>query len=380
MFCAAATTFALLYVPQPLLPLLSAHFRLSPGQAALALSAATLSLGLCLVPAGALSDRYGRRRIMLTSLVVSTLLGLACALAPNWPWLLGLRLAEGIALAGLPAVAMAYLREEIDPRSHARATGLYIGGTALGGLAGRIVSALLAEVGGWRLAFFGIALLAGCCVVVAATLLPASTHFTRTAQNSAGTTRRALQGKLPLLYCVGGLSMGAFVGVHNAMAFRLSAAPYFLTPGWLAAVFCVYVVGIVASPVAGRCADRLGRPVVTLVGLAGMGLGAALTLTHSLWAIVTGLALFTGAFFAAHAVASGWVTARAQRIGAPVGTAAGLYLLGYYLGSSVFGVTAGDIWSRFGWAGVVTMAVTTSALAALMAMRASVVPSRPSPE
>ena len=77
-------------------------------------------------------------------------LTLAAAVAPGWSALLALRLLTGVALAGVPAVAMAYVAEEVDAASVGAAMGLYIAGSALGGMGGRLVASLVADVAGWR--------------------------------------------------------------------------------------------------------------------------------------------------------------------------------------------------------------------------------------
>ncbi|MFD0516585.1 MFS transporter [Paractinoplanes durhamensis] len=138
---------------------------------------ATIGLGVALLITGPLSEKIGRTRLIHLSLTLSGIVGLACAIAPSWPALLGLRLLQGIALAGLPAVATAYLREELHAGTHARAAGLYIGGTALGGMSGRLVTGWVAEAAGWRWALAAVALLGLFCAFVVAGVLPASRNF-----------------------------------------------------------------------------------------------------------------------------------------------------------------------------------------------------------
>ena len=140
LFAAGVATFALLYSTQALLPELARSFRLSAAQSTLSLSLATAGLGVALLLAGPASEVLGRTRLIRLSLIGSAVVALACAAAPNWGWLLMLRLAQGVTLAGLPAAATAYLREELHPDTYARAAGLYIGGTALGGMSGRLLT------------------------------------------------------------------------------------------------------------------------------------------------------------------------------------------------------------------------------------------------
>ena len=189
-----------------------------------------------------------------------------------------LRTLLGVTLAGLPAVAVAYLREEVHEDSSAKATGLYIGGTALGGMVGRLLAGGLADLGGWRLALGGIGLLALACAVLTRWLLPPSRHFVaapaRPRQLLATTRRLVRDPALLALYGIGATLMGAFVAVYNAMGFRLAAEPYALSLGVAGLVFCVYPLGSLSSAYAGRLADRYGRrpvvPVACAVTAAGV--------------------------------------------------------------------------------------------------------------
>src|ERR1700754_1677983 len=97
MFAAGVATFALLYAPQPLLPLLSRDLHVSPAGSSLTLAVSTLALAAALLPAGWLSDAWGRTRVMRLSLVASALLGLLAAAAPGFGALLVIRALQGVA-------------------------------------------------------------------------------------------------------------------------------------------------------------------------------------------------------------------------------------------------------------------------------------------
>ncbi|MFK4083899.1 MFS transporter [Kribbella sp. NPDC020789] len=351
LFAAGLATFALLYSTQPLLPQLSAAFHVSPGQSAFSVSFATFGLGLALLVAGPVSERIGRTSLMRCSVAATSVFALLAAFAPTWHTLLALRGLQGIAMAGLPAVAMAYLREEVHSDSHARASGLYIAGTAVGGMSGRLVSGGLADLGGWRFGAAGIAVLGLICAAVVWLLLPASRNF------HPGSTRlfsgRMLQDPALLaLYGIAATAVGAFVAVYNGAVFRLSGEPYLLSAGASGLVFCVYLFGSAGSAGAGLLADRFGRRAVVPVGCLITLAGVAITLAAPLALIVVGLAVMTAGFFAVHGVASGWVPARAHAAGIGTAQASSMYLFSFYFGSSVFGGLAGTAWSRAGWTGV----------------------------
>jgi MFS transporter, YNFM family, putative membrane transport protein len=243
LFAAGVATFALLYSTQALLPEFARAFSVSAAQSTLSVSLTTIGLGLALLVAGPLSEVVGRTRLIHLSLTVSAVVALACAVAPTWHALLGLRLLQGVTLAGLPAVATAYLREELHPGTHARAAGLYIGGTALGGMTGRLVTGFVGELAGWRWALAAAAVVGLVCAVAVRLLLPASRNFVPVPARPAvlvTMTRRALTDRALLaLYAIGACSMGAFVALFNAMGFRLTSAPFDLGLGAAGLVFLV---------------------------------------------------------------------------------------------------------------------------------------------
>ncbi|MGW5259960.1 MFS transporter [Microbispora sp. NPDC004025] len=361
LFAAGVATFALLYSTQAILPELAAQFGVSTAESTLSVSLTTLGLGVALLVAGPLSDVVGRTRLIHLSLTASAVVAAACALAPGWPALVILRLLQGLTLAGLPAVATAYLREELHPSTHARAAGLYVGGTALGGMAGRLLTGGVAQAAGWRWALAAAAALGLLCALTVGVLLPASRRFVAAPAGVRALLRgslRALSDRgLLALYGIGGCSMGALVAVFNTLGFRLAGAPFGLGLGAAGLMFLVYPVGSVSSAVFGRLADAHGRRTVTPLGCLPAVAGVLVTLSSSLPVVVVGLALLTAGFFAVHGVASGWVPARAHAGGVSTGQAASLYLFTYYLGSSIFGSLAGHAWTDAGWPGVVALAV-----------------------
>lgn len=361
MFAAGMATFVLLYDVQALLPELVRAFDVSPTRATLALSLTTAALAVSLLVAGPLSEVVGRTRLIHVALWSSTAVALACAVAPTWEALLGLRLLQGVTLAGLPAVATAYLREELHPSAHGRAFGLYIAGTAFGGMTGRLVTAPAADLAGWRWGLAAAAALALVCAALVAWLLPASRHFVpgpAGVRVTLALARDAVRDRALLaLYVLGACGIGVMVAVLNALGFRLSAAPYDLSVGTISLVYLVYALGSVSSAVSGRVADRIGRRATIPAGCAIALAGVLLTLSSTLPFVVLGMAALTVGFFCIHGLASGWVTARAHLAGVSTGQAAAFYLFSYYVGASVFGNLGSAAWSHAGWPGVVALAV-----------------------
>lgn len=360
LFLAGLATFALLYDTQPVLPQISAHYGLRPDQAALSVSISTIGLALALLIVGPISEVRGRTRVIFISLFAAGAVAIGVGLAPTWELMLLLRLLQGISVAGLPAVAMAYLTEEVHRSAQARAAGLYIAGTALGGMTGRLGVSALTEVVGWRGGLIGMGAVALLCAVLVWRFLPRSQGFMPGESglaNLAHQTSAIMHDRVLLgLFFIAAAGMGSFVGVFNIMGFRLEAAPYGYSVGVVGLIFLVYALGSYSSAYAGKLAQKWGQRKVEPYAITVMICGLLLTLATPIWVIIMGLAIFTAGFFATHGVASGWVAARARAGVGATGQASSAYMFFYYLGSSIFGALAGTFWHWKAWPGVVLMA------------------------
>lgn len=353
LFAAGMTTFMALYYVQALLPQLSDHFGVSPANSALAVSLTTGFLAVAIIPASVLSERYGRVRVMVISALAASLIGVFLPWSPSFEVLLAGRALQGVLCAGVPAVAMAYLAEEIDGASLGTAMGRYVAGTTIGGLTGRLVPGFAADAVSWQWA-----LEIACLVSLGFALLfwkfvPASRFFFPQQVSPRITLHNLLThlrnpGLRPL-FVLAFVLMGGFVTVYNYLGYRLLRSPFNLSEAAVATVFFMYLAGTFSSTYAGRLADRIGRQQVLTVAVVLMLGGLALTVPDYLPTLLVGMLLFTAGFFAAHSVASGWVSARASDHRAE---ASSLYLFNYYLGSSVVGALGGLPFTAFGWSGV----------------------------
>ncbi len=353
LFAAGFSTFAILYCVQPLLPEFSREFHISAAVSSLSLSLSTGLLAVAMLLAGSLSEVWGRKPVMIASLLASAVLTLLSAAAPNWPSLLLVRMAIGITLSGLPAVAMAYVSEEVEPKSIGLAMGLFIGGNAIGGMAGRIISGVLTDLGSWRLAIGLIGALGLAAALAAWRSLPASAHF-QPRQADLRDLLRSLAEHLRDpglcgLFAEAFLLMGGFVTMYNYLGYRLTEPPYSLSQTAIGAIFAAYLIGTLSSAWIGELAGRLGRQRVLWAMIAIMLAGVALTLFNPLALILCGIVAVTFGFFGAHSIASSWVGSRAIHAKAQ---ASALYLFCYYAGSSAMGTLGGVFWTSQGWPGV----------------------------
>ncbi|WP_329252309.1 MFS transporter [Actinoallomurus sp. NBC_01490] len=365
LFVAGLTTFMSLYCTQALLPALSASFRVSPTTSSLLVSLTTGTLALAVIPVSALSERFGRTRVMLVSSAIAAPLGLLIPLCPSFPALAAVRAVQGVALAGVPAVAMAYLADEVHPEALGGAMGRYIAGNTVGGLAGRLLPGFVTDLAGWRWGLAATALAVTLLTAAFWALLPRSRFFTPSRPGLGGPARHLADPGMRRLYVVGLVLMAMFVTVYNYLGYRLIAAPFGLPESVVALVFLMYLAGTFSSPVAGSLADRIGRRRVLLGACALAACGLLLTLPDSLPAVGAGLLVMTTGFFAAHTVASGWVGRRATTAKAH---ASALYLFAYYLGSSVGGSAGGLAYEHGHWSATVVYGVALLAVALVAAL------------
>nr|WP_220477274.1 MFS transporter [Pantoea agglomerans] len=370
LFSAGLATFALLYCVQPILPVLSQQFGISPATSSLSLSISTGLMALGLLVTGPLSDAIGRKSVMVTALMLAAICTLVSATMTSWHGILIMRALMGLSLSGVAAVGMTYLSEEMDARVVAFSMGLYISGNSIGGMSGRLLSGVLTDLFSWRLAVAVIGCFSLASALMFWKILPASRHFrpiTLRPRNLLINFRLHWRDPgLPWLFAEGFLLMGAFVTLFNYIGYRLLDAPWHLSQAVVGLLSVVYLTGSWSSPKAGALTNRLGRGPVMLGATAIMLLGLLITAFNSLWLILPGMMLFTAGFFAAHAVASGWIGPRARRAR---GQASSLYLFSYYVGSSVAGTLGGVFWHNFGWIGITLFISVLLMLALLVAWR-----------
>lgn len=380
MAAAGVSTFALLYAPQPVLPQLAAAFRLDPGGASLAMGVATGALAVAVLPLAWLAGLVGRRRVIVWSVMASTIIGLLLPLAPSFSVLLVMRAVQGVAVAGFAGVAAAYLADAVGTARLPGAVGAMIAGNSVGGMLGRLGAGFAAGPMGWHGALLAVAGLSLLCALFAALTLPhdpapetpmPGSGLPTPGSSEVGPARRARLGVGmigPL--AVGILGTGSFVALYNAAGFRLAAPPLSLAPAAASLVFLSYAMGTASSAAAGRLAGRLGWTKALVAALAVTTAGFVLTAHTSLPLIVAGFAVLTAGFFAAHAMATAWVAADAPPHAR--GRAAGVYTLCYYLGSGVGGTVGSIVYAHAGWAwliGLTSAWLTLAALAVLLTRR-----------
>jgi MFS transporter, YNFM family, putative membrane transport protein len=353
LYLATVAVYADMYTTQPVLPLLSHELGVAPAVAGLTVSAVVLAIAVASSFYGPLSDALGRKRVMVGTMALLVLPTLGCALAPTLAWLVALRAAQGLLIPGMTGVSVAYVGDAYPPYRVGAVVGGLIGASVAGGLIGRVVAGGIAAHAGWRASFVAAAVgtLAGAFLM--AWLLPPQPPQRRVgwAASYRGMLAHLGDRRLMGAFGVGMTLFFGFIGIFTYLPYRLAAPPYGLSTGFISGVYLVYGAGIVASPVAGRLADRVGAERLMAVGLGTAAVGALLTLAPSLPVVVLGLVVLCTGMFTGQAIAPSYANRHARTA---KGGASALYLAFYYVGGTLGSVLPGLAWQRWAWPGVIT--------------------------
>lgn len=359
LFLAGFAIFSSLYCVQPMMPVFAQYFSVSPTHSSFPLSFSTVALAVGLLFTGLISDRFGRKPIMVCSLFLASTLLILSSCFPIWEVFLTTRIFIGLTVSGVAAVAMTYIGEEIAQKDVGFAMGLYISGTAIGGMGGRLIAGVLIDFISWQAATLIIGVLNFIIALVFYMLLPVSQYFKaypiRFNRFKESIIQNFVDKKLRILFLQGFILMGCFVSIFNYISYHLLEHPFNLSQSMIGLISIAYLSGIYSSPRAATWGRRFGRDNILIIMLLMMICGIGIMLISNIWFVLIGLILFTFAFFAAHSTASSWVAVQSLQYRA---MGSSLYLFFYYLGSSILGSSSGIVWEYLGWQGLSMFIIT----------------------
>lgn len=286
LLCGAAfLLFVQAFMVAPLLPKLARELHTGTGNVGLAVPAYLIPYGLATLVWGPLSDRIGRRPIIIGSMVAFVVLTAATAGAGSVTAFVLLRAATGVGASGVVPISLTLVGDLVAYDVRGRAFGWLFGSLAGGIAVGSTAGALLEPLVGWRGLFIAVAVLALLVTIAAARTVPSSPppESTRTVS--------ALSGYVLLLGGDRGRRTYAYVainaivqsGIYTWLGLYLERR-FALGPTGIGLVLFGYgVPGFLFGPLIGRIADRRGRALliplgVGVSGLTALGLGAPVPL------------------------------------------------------------------------------------------------------
>jgi MFS family permease len=363
---AGFSAFLDLYATQPLLPFLARTFHASALRVSLTITAPTVAVALAAPVVGRLADRFGLRRMIVSSAFALAAATLLAATAVTLPQLIFWRFMQGLTTPGIFAIAIAYIHEEWPAATAGSATAAYVSGTVIGGFTGRALMGVLAAAFTWQTSF---GVLGALNLGAAAVLWWQLPNERRGRHGDQTSMRGALSShlrntQLVATYAIGFCILCVQVATFTYVTFYLAAAPFGLSTAALGWIFITYLLGAVVTPIAGRWIDGYGRRR-SFVAAVAVGIAAVLmTLAPSLTLVIAGLSFFGTSVFVTQATASSHVGATATN---GRGLAIGLYSTCYYAGGSVGSVLPAVVWSRGGWSACVALIVGVQLVTGMIA-------------
>lgn len=285
------------------MPDIARQLSTTPAQVQFTISAYLVGLAVGQIIYGPVSDRYGRKPVLLGALVIYSLAGLACALSVSIDLLVAARVFQALGAAGLLVITRAVVRDLYTGARAGRELSVIAAVMALGPVLAPAVGGLLQTVFGWRAVFLAL-LIIGLAGIAAVVFLLPETLRERTSERFSLMSMLRSFGVLlrhPAYLAYLGLGTFSFAGLIvwiTSASFVLQDL-YGLTPFRFGVVFALGALGYMSgSTFAARMVTRLGLNAIVGLGsgalvVGGMAmLGALAFLPSSDLALVIGAAIY----------------------------------------------------------------------------------------
>jgi predicted MFS family arabinose efflux permease len=369
VFAAGMATFLNMYCTMSVLPLLAKDFMVSQAATGLTITAPLLATALVAPLIGAISDRFGRKKLILGAMFLLVIPTLLVAGTQHFHAMIFWRFVQGLMLPFIFTVTIAYIGDETEGGATVRLAAVYLSGTIFGGFVGRAIPGLVAQFYGWRVGLLLIAVLTLILAGIVAACLAPERRFRPVYGFGRALKSFSLHLANKRLLATNAVGFGVLfcmISVFTFINFRLAAAPYHLGPAALGCIFVVYLGAVVATPFGARLTNRFGRKRVMLGICPFIAAGLACTMAAPLPVIIFGLLLICCAVFVQQTMATSFIsTAAAQAKSAAVG----LYVTCYYIGGSTGGILPAPLFHHFGWNGCVVIVVLVQAVMLGLALR-----------
>jgi predicted MFS family arabinose efflux permease len=360
------------YMVAPLIPRLARIFAVSPEFISLVVPAYLLPYGAAVLFYGPLSDRLGRKPLILTSLGAFILLTGLTGLASSAPALIAMRFVTGLVASGVVPIALAMIGDLFAYEHRGRALGWLFGAMAGGMAFGSSAGAILEPFLGWSGLFFGVALLSGVVFIALARRLAAFPQAGRISAVPAPGWRTVVAALRRLLASARSRRTYAYVlfnaifhsGVYTWLGYYFAEKHHLGELGIGLALLGYGVPGLLLGPVIGRLADRAGRRLLIPLGVAIGGASAiALALDVPLLLASVFVTTLSLGYDMTQPLLAGIVT----DLGAPRGLAMGFNVFTLFIGFGVGSVVFSSL-LPFGLSTALLVFGGVTVLAALLAV------------
>jgi MFS transporter, DHA1 family, multidrug resistance protein len=274
------------------LPTLRIEFDASVAAVQLTLAVFTLAFGLSQLVYGPLSDRFGRRPILMFGVTVYALASLACAFAPTLEWLIAARFCQALGACSGQVVGRAVIRDNHEGPAAARLFGLIQTGVVMVPILGPTLGGAISAASGWRSVFLAISAASVVLTLAVIRWLPE----TNRRLDPSATAPRMLMANSKLI-----LGHRKFAGYTMVVAFAylglavwLSLSPFILidllglSPQMFGVVFGAPVIGYIATNfLVARLAHRYGIDRLLAIGTLLAAIAGTIQLALALLGVQT---------------------------------------------------------------------------------------------
>lgn len=355
-----------LYVPQPLLPVLTAEFGVARETAALLTTVAFIPLSLAPLFYGILLETVSARRMLRLAILLLAITEALMFVVEPFAGLMVLRVIQGLLIPAMLTSLMTYTSQVTEKSDMARAMAMYIAATIFGGFAGRALSGLIATLLHWRFSF----LFLGIALLVAWFWLGriADAGSVKVARPSISVIGKVLSDPLmrtayAMVFCF----FLVFAAIMNYLPFRLTELSPNANEFRIGLAYSGYLMGIVVSLNAVRIHQRFGGAEWSMVaGMICFILALLVMVLPQVSALVGGMFLLCGASFLIHATATGYLN---NYMSQHKGMVNGLYVTFYYGGGAIGSYLPGYAYRSLGWEGFIAVLIVVLVIALLLSLR-----------
>jgi YNFM family putative membrane transporter len=351
-------TIAILYAPQPLLPVLAEEFLIRESTAALLVSLALAPLGLAPLCYGFFLEAVSATKLLRISILLLALSGFAFAACNSFALLLATRIFQGLVIPAVLTSLMTTISIHTPKERLQRAMSFYIAATITGGFLGRLCAGIFTSLIGWRLFFvmLGSALFL-CFMATGKVKGNGPVQSTRPEFKTMG--KIVLNKNFLHLFLVVFSSFFVLASVMNFIPFRVLQIDSRASEILFGCIYTGYLAGIFSSLMSGRiiiwCKSEKNAIIVGIL-LLGMSLLSLLLASISL--IIITLFVLSASMFLVHTIAANKVNQMAET---SKGMVNGLYVAFYYMGGTLGSYLPGLIYEKYNWTAFICVLLTMTA-------------------
>ncbi len=346
-------------LPSGLLSILSASLNETPATTSLLIFAGGLVVGFGAPVLASLSNRFDRRKLLLSALTIFAVGHILCAIVPNFWSLLLIRTLTMVGAAVFTPQAAATVSLLVPQEKRAQAITFIFIGWAIASVMGIPLGNLLATQTGWRATFFAVAILASVAGLAVAKTMPQG--LIGQPLDLSSWTR---VGKSPALLCILAVTLLSLSGHFAVLGFLTPILNdvFAVSPATMAVVLAVFgAAGVVGNYAATRFIGKLGPDRTVLIGLVISTIGLIIFALSfgNLWFAVFAIALW-GLGFATNSSQQGRLVAAAPALASAT---VALNSSAVYLGQSIGAAAGGKLISQGHLAAIVWTSVVFLGLA-----------------